>query len=148
MFIYSLYCKSLNHYNPVFSASSDNGALYMVRQSVNLGSDINLISDISDFELHCLGEFDTFGNVMPSNRIVVCDDLTSIPGIRIPDVSSIKDVGSLEQSYNKLNSTYSALLSDFKLLKAELDAYKNIYGKRKVFFSNLWQFIKNIFKKG
>lgn len=143
MFLFSLRSKSLDHFNPVFSAPSVASALYMVRQSVNTGSDLNLISDISDFELIQLGSYDE-NAVFTDFKVCVCDDLTTIPGISIPSITDIRDVSSVQQSYDELVKTYQNLMSDYNLLKIECDIYKDFYS-RSFSLKKFLIFIKKIF---
>lgn len=140
MLLFSLRSKSLDHLNPVFSAPSVTSALYMVRQSINTGSDLNLISDISDFELVQLGSYDENG-IFQDFLSTVCEDLTTIPGISVPSVSDIRDVSSIQQSYDELMNTYNNLMESYKIIEAELNVYKSIYSHGVGFLG----FIKRIF---
>lgn len=144
MYLYSLHVKSLDYYNPVFSSKSDLEALYFVRQSINTGSDLNLVSDIYDFELVRLADVTDKGFVTGYDDLVtVCEDLSTIPGVVVPSVADIRDLSSLQNSYEELQRTYNDLNDSYRLLEKELSVYKTFYSNR---FS-IVKFIKSLFKR-
>lgn len=81
MLYYSLKSKSLGYFNLPFPAETDQNAIMNVVQSVKVGKDVALCQNLDDFELVCVGDYDTSTgqfSVVKSFSI----DLVDIPGLK------------------------------------------------------------------
>lgn len=80
MKFYSLKSKSLGYFNKPFLCTDDLEAINQLRNAVMSGTDIGLMNNLKDLELHALAEFDSSKGIekIKPKMVIDCIEIPEI----------------------------------------------------------------------